>query len=116
MLLFIVSILSGIISGMGIGGGTILIPALTVLFKLDQHTSQSINLLSFIPIGGVALITHIRNKNVDTRLALKLIIPGIIGAVSGSMLSSHMSSPHLRKLFGVFLFVMGLYEVTCRRR
>ena len=112
MLLFLISILSGIISGMGIGGGTILIPALTIILKLDQHIAQSINLISFIPIASVAVITHFKNKNIDFKLSPKLIVSGIIGAVAGSILSSFMSSEVLRKLFALFLFFMGIYEIT----
>lgn len=116
MLLFLVSLLSGIISGMGIGGGTILIPALIIIFNTDQHIAQSVNLLSFIPIAAVALITHIKNKNVEIKLSLKLIILGIIGAAAGSMIAARLSSALLRRLFGIFLFFMGIYEVTVKKK
>lgn len=115
MLLFLISILSGIISGMGIGGGTILIPALTIIFKLDQHIAQSINLISFIPIASVAVITHFKNNNIDLKLSSKLILSGILGAVAGSILSSVISSDVLKKLFAVFLFFMGIYEITYKK-
>lgn len=116
MLIFIVSIFSGIISGMGIGGGTILIPALIILFNTSQHVAQSVNLLSFIPIATVALIAHIRSKNIEIKLALKLIVPGIIGAAVGAFLASMISSSLLRKLFAVFLFCMGFYEIYCKKK
>jgi uncharacterized membrane protein YfcA len=116
MLIFIVSILSGIVSGMGIGGGTILIPALIILFNTKQQIAQSVNLLSFIPIASVAIITHARNKNVEIKLALKLISAGIIGAVGGAFIASVMPSNLLRKLFGGFLFLMGIYEIVCKKR
>lgn len=116
MLIFIVSILSGIISGMGIGGGTILIPALIIIFNTSQHTAQSINLLSFIPTAIVALATHIRNKNVEIKLSIKLVAGGVIGAVAGSTLASYISSSLLRKLFAVFLFFMGIYEIFYKKK
>lgn len=116
MLIFIVSILSGIISGMGIGGGTILIPALIIIFNTSQHIAQSVNLLSFIPIGTVALITHAKNKNIEVKLAVRLIIAGIIGAIGGSFLASYISSSLLKKLFGLFLFCMGIYEICCKKK
>lgn len=115
MLVFLVSIASGIISGMGIGGGTILIPALIILFNISQQNAQSVNLLSFIPTGTVALITHIKNKNIEKKLAIILTLPGILGAISGSMLASKLSSPTLRKFFGIFLLVMGLYEIFYKK-
>lgn len=116
MLLFIVSIFSGIISGMGIGGGTILIPALTIFFNINQHTAQSVNLLSFIPTGTVALITHIKHKNLDKPLSIKLIISGIVGAIGGSILASSMSPTYLRKLFALFLLFMGIYEIVVKKK
>jgi len=115
MLIFIVSILSGIISGMGIGGGTILIPGLIIIFNTSQHTAQSINLLIFIPTAIVALITHIKNKNVEVRLSIKLIAGGVIGAILGAILASYISSSLLRKLFAVFLFFMGIYEIFYKK-
>ena len=53
---------SGIISGMGIGGGTILIPALLFLTGLDQHQAQGINLIYFVPTAVTALCIHFQEK------------------------------------------------------
>lgn len=116
MLVFIVSIFSGIISGMGIGGGTILIPALTILFNTEQHIAQSVNLLSFIPTAVAALIMHIRNKNVEFSLLLKLITGGVVGAIGGAVLASLTTPSMLRKLFAGFLFLMGAYEICCKKK
>ena len=49
MILILIGLISGIISGMGIGGGTILIPALTIILSMEQNTAQAINLIYFIP-------------------------------------------------------------------
>lgn len=116
MFLFLVSLLSGIISGMGIGGGTILIPALIIIFNTDVHIAQSVNLLSFIPIAAVALSTHIKNKNVKIKLSLKLISFGIIGAIAGSVIAAKLPSSLLRKLFAAFLFFMGFYEIMAKKK
>ncbi|WP_053957603.1 sulfite exporter TauE/SafE family protein [Inediibacterium massiliense] len=109
-MLICIGLLSGIIGGMGIGGGTILIPSLIFFTSLTQQQAQSVNLISFIPVASVALITHLKNKNVETKLSLPLIGLGVIGAILGSFLAIHLSSMLLRKLFGVFLFLMGIYE------
>lgn len=116
MLVAIVGVLSGIISGMGIGGGTILIPALIILFNTKQQIAQSINLLSFIPTAIVALVTHIKNKNVDLKLAVIIVLGGIAGAFAGALLASVISSNLLRRLFGIFLFIMGIYEITVKKK
>ncbi|MFZ5968141.1 MAG: TSUP family transporter [Bacillota bacterium] len=110
MIFLIIGFLSGIIGGMGIGGGTILIPSLIIFTTVTQQQAQSVNLLSFIPVASIALFTHFKNKNVETKLCLPLIGLGIIGALSGSFLAVTLPSTLLRKLFGIFLFFMGIYE------
>ncbi|AEF17473.1 protein of unknown function DUF81 [Thermoanaerobacterium xylanolyticum LX-11] len=70
MKLFIIGFLSGIIGGMGIGGGTILIPSLTIFANIEQHMAQSVNLLSFIPTATIALLYHLKQKNVVLNIIL----------------------------------------------
>jgi len=111
MVLFLIGVVSGIVSGMGIGGGAILIPALVIFIKPEQHVAQSVNLLFFIPTAIVALIIHIKNKHIDFKMALPIIITGLIGAFFGSKLAISMPGNTLRKWFGVFLLIMGIYEM-----
>ena len=73
--------------------------------------AQSVNLLFFIPTAIVALIIHIKNKHIDFKMALPIIISGLIGAYLGSGLAVSMPGNTLRKWFGVFLLVMGIYEI-----
>lgn len=101
---------------MGIGGGTILIPALTIFLKTPQHFAQSVNLLSFVPTAIVAVISHLKQGNIQKKITLKIIAGGILGSVFGSYLAIILSANILRRLFGVFLFVMGIYEICCKGR
>ncbi len=116
MYLVFIGLFAGIIGGMGIGGGTILIPALILFTSLTQQEAQSVNLLSFIPIASVALITHFKNKNIETSICLPLIGMGLLGSLLGSLLAVHLPSNLLRKFFGVFLFIMGLYEFFWKKK
>ncbi|SKC70509.1 sulfite exporter TauE/SafE family protein [Maledivibacter halophilus] len=110
MLFSIIGFFSGIISGMGIGGGTILIPALILFTDLSQQQAQSVNLFTFIPIALVAVITHIRNKNIEKSVWIPLTLTGISGAFFGAKLAMKLPSNLLRKVFGIFLFAMGIYQ------
>jgi len=103
-------LVSGIISGMGIGGGTILIPVLVFFLNADQHVAQSVNLLYFVPTAIIAIIVHIKNKNIDFRLAFTIVIFGVVGALIGSRFAVSVPSEILKKMFGVFLLLMGVYE------
>ncbi len=107
----IIGFASGIISGMGIGGGTILIPALLFLQDMNQQQAQGINLIYFVPTAIIALITHSKNGNIEKKTAKALIIPGLLGAIGGAFLAVYLKAEILRKCFGGFLFLMGLTEV-----
>jgi len=110
MKLIIIGLLSGIISGMGIGGGAILIPSLVLFNDVSQHNAQGINLVVFIPVAIIALITHKKEGNLDNKYNKKIIIGGIIGAIAGSFLAIQIQEDNLRKYFGIFLLIIGLYE------
>lgn len=103
-------LISGIIGGMGMGGGTLLIPILTIFLNLAQKSAQSINLLVFIPMSMVALIIHIKNKLVDFKVGIPIILSGIVFSIGGSYLASIMSNELLQKIFAVFLLLVGLNQ------
>ncbi|MEG0050901.1 MAG: sulfite exporter TauE/SafE family protein [Terrisporobacter sp.] len=111
MLVGIIGFFAGIIGGMGMGGGTILIPALVLFAVIDPKLAQSINLLSSIPMTITALIIHIKNNDVELNLVAPIAIFGIAGAMAGSLLAEYLNSEVLRKAFGIFLFLIGLFEI-----
>lgn len=102
---------SGIISGMGIGGGAVLIPALVLICGTDPKVAQGINLVYFLPTAVFSLIIHIKNKNVEIKTAVIIGIFGIIGAVGGAFIALNLESSLLRKMFGIFLALIGAYEI-----
>ena len=111
MLNVIIGFLSGIISGMGIGGGAILIPALILFEGMNQQVAQGINLVYFLPTAVVSLIVHIRNKTVEIKTALIIGIFGMGGAALGAFGASKIGDGMLRRMFGIFLFLIGVYEI-----
>lgn len=115
MKLFIIGLLSGIISGMGIGGGSLLIPALVLITSLKQQQAQSINLIVFIPVALVALIVHIREKNIVFKYTKWIVLGGIAGAILGSLLALKIEADNLRKYFAFFLLFIGIYELIKKR-
>ncbi|MGL5329888.1 MAG: sulfite exporter TauE/SafE family protein [Peptostreptococcaceae bacterium] len=111
MLITVIGFFAGIIGGMGMGGGTILIPALVLFASIDPKIAQSVNLLSSIPMTIFALIIHIKNKNVVFKLVIPIALFGVMGAVFGSFIANYLSSEMLKKIFGGFLLLVGSYEV-----
>lgn len=109
-LLILAGLVSGVFGGMGMGGGTLLIPILTIFLSFPQKTAQALNLFVFIPMAIVSLIVHIKNKLVDFKVGLPVIISGTIFSVGGSLLAGVVSNEVLRKIFGVFLLGVGVYQ------
>ena len=106
-----IGFLSGIISGMGIGGGAILIPALIMTYGIEQKLAQGINLVYCLPTAVFALIVHIKNKNVDIKTAVIIGLCGIVGATIGALVAMTVDIDLLRRLFGVFLGLIGIREI-----
>lgn len=103
--------LAGIVSGMGLGGGVVLIPVLTLLLGFEQKMAQGINLLYFIPTGAVALYVHYKNKSIDVKLAWILASYGVIGSIAGALLAWVIPSDILRRMFSIFVIAMGFNEL-----
>lgn len=61
----VAGVLGGVLGGMGMGGGTVLIPLLSIFYAVEQHTAQAVNLIAFIPMAVVAIIIHIKNGLLD---------------------------------------------------
>ncbi len=116
MLVYIVGFFTGIISGMAIGGGTLLVPALVIFMNVSQHTAQGVCLASFIPTAVVAVITHYRQGNVKIKLAFCLTAGALGGAVLGAILANIFEPGVLRKFFGFFLIAMGLYQYFGKKK
>lgn len=110
-LLIIIGVIGGVIGGMGMGGGTLLIPLLTIFAGLEQHTAQALNLIAFIPMSLIALIIHIKNKLVDFKQFWWIALPATAAGVGASFLSKLTGARQLSRYFGIFLIVLGIYQL-----
>lgn len=109
-LYFLSGFSSGIFGGMGMGGGTILIPILTIFFSLDQRLSQGINLISFLVMSLVALIIHYKNGYLSLKGTFYIILNGLIFSCGGALLAGYLPSKILRQSFGVFLCTLAVFQ------
>ena len=107
----LIGIISGIVSGTGMGGGTILIFFLTFMLGIDQHVAQATNLIFFIPTSIVAIVVNFKNKNIDLKLAIIITIFGILGAIIGANISIHVDVKILKKFFCIFLAIIAINEI-----
>ena len=103
--------LGGVLGGMGMGGGTILIPLLTIFFNVNQHSAQAANLISFTPMATIALIIHLKNKLVEFENILYIILAGVLTCVIGVYLAQQISSTILKRIFGGFLLLLSIFQI-----
>lgn len=84
MVNILIGIVSGIVSGMGMGGGTILILCLSLFLGKDQHIAQGANLIFFVPTSIVAIIMNIKQKLIKWKTGITVSICGIIRCINWS--------------------------------
>lgn len=106
-----IGLATGVLSGFGVGGGTLLLVYLTVFAGVDQHLAQGINLLYFLPAAALSLPAHCRNGFVEKKALLPAIAAGLLCAAGASFLATGLPVDLLKKLFGGFLIAVGLWEL-----
>ena len=110
VLLVLAGIAAGALGGMGMGGGTILIPVLTIFFGVEQKQAQAINLVAFIPMAIASLIVHVKNKRVETKGILWIIIPATVLSFAGSLVAQAINGEILKRIFGGFLLLLSVAQ------
>lgn len=102
---------TGVLSGFGIGGGTLLLIYLTTFAGVEQTLAQGINLLYFIPAAATALPSHIKNGYVAKKAAIPSILAGLICTAIAAWVATALDVALLRKCFGIFLLYIGITEL-----
>lgn len=90
------------------GGGTVLIPVLTIFTGVEQHVAQATNIIAFLPMAAISLSVHKNSGLVEGGNTFYLIIPAVITSVLGGFAAALLSGEILKKLFGAFLIVLGI--------
>ena len=114
--MLIVGTVLGFLSGLGIGGGSLLILWLTMVLHTDPLTARSINLLFFIPSALVACALRIRQGKLKIKPLLPAIFAGCAAAALFSWISTILNVETLKKLFGIVLLAAGSRELFYRPR
>jgi len=115
-LYILLGLVAGIFGGMfGLGGGTILIPALVYLFGLTQHQAQGTTLAAMVPpIGLLAAMRYWQTGNVKIPVAALVCVGFFFGGFIGAGFVQNMPDPLLKKLFGVFLLFVSLEMIFAK--
>lgn len=111
---FLVGLATGVLSGFGIGGGSLLILWLTGVVGIPQFAAGGINLLYFICCAPAALVSHIKNKLIVKRAAIWCTVAGIPTSIAAAFLAAWVDTNWLRRGFGVLLLYIGIRELFCK--
>lgn len=103
-------VLGGILGGMGMGGGTVLIPLLTIFLGISQKLAQGYNLISFLIMAVFAIIIHLKNKMIDFKSIIVLCVSGLLFCILGAYLTTLVDSNILQYIFAGFLVLLSIFE------
>lgn len=106
----ILGVVSGALGAMGLGGGTVLIPLLSII-GVAQKSAQVINVFSFVIMSFFILFFNIKSGFTKVFPALVFSLVGVIFAIITSLLVQNIENSILKILFGVFLLVVAVFEI-----
>lgn len=110
VLVGLLGLATGVVSGLfGIGGGVIIVPALVLLVRLDQHTAIGTSLGALLlPVGLFAVLEYHRRGQVHVPYAVLLAVGLLVGAMVGAKFAGDVSGVVLRRGFGVLLLLVSM--------
>jgi uncharacterized protein len=112
--IFAAAVVAGVCGGLfGVGGGTLLVPLLVLLFAFDQQSAQGTSLVALVPPTGLlAFWTYYQAHQVDIRVGL-LVVPGVfIGGILGGKLANSLTPHRMRAVFAILFFLLGVWQVA----
>lgn len=112
LFLILISCFSGVFAGMGMGGGTFLIPLLSLFFGIEQIICQSTNVVCFIVLAIICFVIYIKNKLIDFFALIAISVPASIIAFFSSFFAIKTSSNVLRICFAVFIILVGIFYLV----
>lgn len=103
---------SGVFAGMGMGGGTFLIPLITLIMNVPQNIAQCINLLVFVPMAVINIVVYSKKKFIDFKNWWFVSIPACIVSTVGALLAADLSDKILKISFGAFIVIIGVIQIV----
>ena len=116
IILIIIGLLAGILSGLvGVGGGILMIPLLIIFLGLTQHQAQGTALFAMLPpIGVLAAINYYKEGFVKWEYAIVIAFTFVIGGYLGSKLSLSLPPQMVRRIFGVIMLLGAIKLISSK--
>lgn len=114
MVKFLVGAGLGFLSGLGVGGGSLLLLWLTLIAGVPQAEARVMNLMFFLPSALIATLFRWKQSRPDWHLAVPAVLAGLLGAFLGNLLGPMLDVGLLKKAFGILFIVCGIRELRCK--
>ena len=110
LILIIIGLCAGVLSGIvGVGGGLIIIPLLMLWLGLDQITSQGTSIAVLLPpVGILAAFNYYQNGNVNVNYAIIIAIAFIFGGYFGSKIALYVNPSILKRIFACIMLIVSI--------
>lgn len=110
IILIIIGIAGGVLSGMfGVGGGIIIVPAFVFFLGMSQHEAQGTSLgLMLLPIGILAAYNYYQSGNLDIKAGLIVAVTFVVGGYFGSKFSLALDQVLLKRIFGILMLFVSV--------
>ena len=105
----LIGTISYFLAGLGLGGGAVLLPALTDILSVSPAQARYISLAAYLPAATGACISGMKNKTLEPEKIFPFLPFGIAGAIAGSVISQKISDGIFKKIYGLFLILFGIY-------
>lgn len=112
----IVGCVLGFLSGLGVGGGSLLLLWLTLVLDAPQEHARLMNLMFFVPCAIVASLFRWKQGKLDRHLTFTAIGAGLVGSVIGNLLGRQLDLTIMRKIFGLLFILCGIRELRYREK
>lgn len=112
----VVGTVLGFLSGLGIGGGSLLILWLTLVLGTAPAEARALNLLFFLPCAMIACLMRLRQKTLKIKPLIPAVLAGCLSAVLFSRIGAAIDTEILKKIFGIILLATGIRELFYFRR
>ena len=115
MVTIFVGVALGFLSGIGVGGGSLLLLWLTLVMGLPQESARMMNLMFFVPCALTATLFRWKHGSHNRSIALPAILGGLAGAALGSYLGPRINADLLRKAFGILFIFTAIRELRNKK-
>lgn len=110
----LVGTILGFLSGLGVGGGSLLILWLTLVLDFEADAARMMNLLFFLPAAAISCLFRRKQGSISTKKLLPAVVTGCLSAILFSHLGQEMDIDWMKKLFGILLLITGIRELLYR--